>query len=187
MLVRATLPWPPQLNRGRRCAFWMPDLDSIQLPEMDPDSWPTESVCGLSVYVTVLYEDEEVSVGRRGGGLWREERTHVLVPRLSPRKRVRETLWRRFLDVTWHSVHDSCVPIPYFGARFKRKTGKRALVTSIPWRHVAFLRRRSMTLASLYRTLRLLLKRTVLREACWRRFRDVTWVYVVVDSSQLIS
>lgn len=85
------------------------------------------------------------------------------------------------------SVHDSCVPIPYFGARFKMKSVKRDLVTSIPWRHVAFLHRRSMTLASLYRTLGLLLKGKVLRETCWRRFRDVTWFYFVVDSSQLIS
>lgn len=68
-----------------------------------------------------------------------------------------------------------------------KEKSERYTVTTIPWRHVAFLRRRSMTLASLYRTLGLILKGKVSKETCWRRFRDVTWFYVVVDASQLIS
>lgn len=159
MLVRATLPWPPQLNRGRHCAFWMPYLDSIQLPEMDPDSWPSESVCGLIVYGMRMkrcrWAGEEAGCEET-----REPTSSYLATRQGKE-------WERHCDedsltsrgIPSSEVYDSCVLVPYFEAS-KRKSVKRDLLTSIPWRHVV-LRRRGLiathflaftTLAPLYRT-----------------------------------
>lgn len=72
-LTAAVEPWASLciLNAGSR-------FDSTPLCVcvyiLTPDRVALQRCAGLIVYVTVTYEDEEVSVGRRGGGQWREER-----------------------------------------------------------------------------------------------------------------